>query len=102
MDINSYKGSSYSKILLVSIFILFSLLVLRFWVLEIAICQGFVVTIQNIITSGQLTFLDGDANSIISGQNHVIFGLKRGIELLMVALFAYNIIYIFRYERSET
>jgi len=98
MDLNAQNGSPYWRILLFSIFVLFGLIVLRVWVIEIAVHQGFLSTFQHIINT-QLTLLPGDANTVTAGQNYIMFGLKRLCELCMVGLIVYNIIYIFKQER---
>jgi len=101
MDLRQQNGSPYWKILLFSVFIMFALIIIRVWVIEIAVAQGFLSTFQHIINT-QLTLLPGDANTVTSGQNFIIFGLRRLCEALMGILVIYNIIYIFKYERQQT
>jgi len=101
MDISQQSGSPYWKILLFSIFMMFALIIIRVWVIEIAVAQGFLSTFQHIIST-QLTLSAADTNSVLGGQNFVIFALRRLCEGVMVVLVIYNIVYIFKNERQQT
>ena len=100
LDVRDSHGSPYWKILLVSIFLFFALIVIRIWVLEIGVAQGFLGVLQNLINTGQLLQGSDSVAAVLSGQNYVIWGLKRGVELLIGVLFLYNIIYLFKQERQ--
>ena len=68
--------------------VMFALILIRFFVLEIGIGQGFVPQFTNVIDN-QLTLLDGDANLITNRIEIIMFSLKRMVELSMLALVVY-------------
>lgn len=99
IDINEQKGAPYWKILLFSMFLIFGLGIVRFWVLEVAIAQGFLPILQS--TQNSLSVISSDVlNQVTSGQNYLLFGLRRLVEILMGGVLLYNIFHIFKYERT--
>lgn len=92
------EQSPFWKVLLFSIGLIFILIVLEFWVFEIAIMQGLKPVLLNYISTYS-TIEAGDQAVIQSAYNHITTITRSLLFILITALIAYNIIYVFRKER---